>query len=224
MRSKAWLAVRVSLRLACMPRTASSAQRSHRLRSTRAAAPVLLALAEVTKSINIFSMGPKLRYPVVLRRRLCYILIVVTAASAVDAGSTAPPAATPGFEHMHTHCLEDIGRIPTPTSFVVATRFTPPINAKENRECIGSARALSLAKLARDDLCNSLQLNVGRAFVNGANLAVTVEFLDREVLCEANAAHPLDAARCRAVSQLHKQQATEGRNAETYCFCLPWGA
>jgi hypothetical protein len=62
MRSKAWLAARVSLRLARLPRTASSAQRSRRLRSTRAAAPVLLAHAEVTKII-IFSMSPKLRYP-----------------------------------------------------------------------------------------------------------------------------------------------------------------
>ena len=50
MRSKAWLTARVSLRLACLPRTASSAQRSHRLRlrSTREAAPVLLAHADVT--------------------------------------------------------------------------------------------------------------------------------------------------------------------------------
>jgi hypothetical protein len=59
MRSKAWLAARVSLRLACLPRTASSAQRSRRLRSTCAAAPVLLAHANVTENINIFSMGPK---------------------------------------------------------------------------------------------------------------------------------------------------------------------
>ena len=51
MRSKAWLAARVSLRLARLPRTASSAQCSRRLRSTRAAAPVLLAHAEVTKNI-----------------------------------------------------------------------------------------------------------------------------------------------------------------------------
>ena len=54
MRSKAWLATRVSLRLARLPRTASSAQRSRRLRSTRAAAPVLHAHAEVTKTLNIF--------------------------------------------------------------------------------------------------------------------------------------------------------------------------
>ncbi len=52
MRSKAWLAARVSLQLA---RTASSAQRSRHLRSTRAAAPVLFAHAEVTKHI-LFSM------------------------------------------------------------------------------------------------------------------------------------------------------------------------
>ena len=45
--------------------SASSAQRSRRLRSTRAAVPVLLAHANVTESINIFSMGPKLRYPMV---------------------------------------------------------------------------------------------------------------------------------------------------------------
>ena len=48
---KAWLAARVSLRLARLPRTASSALRSRRLRSTCAAAPVLLAHAEVTKNI-----------------------------------------------------------------------------------------------------------------------------------------------------------------------------
>ena len=63
MRSKARLAVRVFLRLARLPRPASSAQRSRRLRSTRAAAPVLLAHANVTKNIKYFSMGPKLRYP-----------------------------------------------------------------------------------------------------------------------------------------------------------------
>jgi hypothetical protein len=43
MRPKAWPAARVSLQLARLPRTARSAQRSRRLRSTRAAAPVLLA-------------------------------------------------------------------------------------------------------------------------------------------------------------------------------------
>ena len=65
MRSKAWLAARVSHRLARLPRTASSAQRSRRLRSTRAAAPVLLAHAEVTKNITFSSIGPKLRYSAV---------------------------------------------------------------------------------------------------------------------------------------------------------------
>jgi hypothetical protein len=70
MRSKAWLAARVSLRLACLPRTASSAQRSCRLCSPRVAAPVLLAHAEVTKNIKYFSMGPKLRHPAVL----CFII------------------------------------------------------------------------------------------------------------------------------------------------------
>ncbi len=65
MRSKAWLAARVPLRLARLPRTASSAQRSSRLRSTRADAPGLFAHAEVTKNKIIFSMDPKLRYPAV---------------------------------------------------------------------------------------------------------------------------------------------------------------
>jgi hypothetical protein len=45
---------RVSLRLARLPRTASSAKRSRRLRSMRAAAPVLLAHAEVTKTYYYF--------------------------------------------------------------------------------------------------------------------------------------------------------------------------
>ena len=47
-RLKAWLASRVSLRLARLPRTASSTQTSCRLCSTRAALPVLLAHAGVT--------------------------------------------------------------------------------------------------------------------------------------------------------------------------------
>ena len=65
MRSKVWLAARLSLRLARLPRTASRDQRPLRLRSTRAAAPVLLAHTEVTKNRLFFDMGPKLRYPVV---------------------------------------------------------------------------------------------------------------------------------------------------------------
>ncbi len=56
--SKARLGARVARPRARLPRTASGAQRS-----TRAAAPVLLAHANVTENLNIFSMGPKLRYP-----------------------------------------------------------------------------------------------------------------------------------------------------------------
>ena len=63
MHSKAWLAASVSLKLARLPRTASRVRRSHRLRSALAAAPGLLAHAEVTKNTYLFSMGPKLRYP-----------------------------------------------------------------------------------------------------------------------------------------------------------------
>jgi hypothetical protein len=66
MRSKAWLAAGVSLQLARRSRTASSAQRSRRLRAPRAAAPVRLMHAEVTKYITFSSMGPKLRYLVEL--------------------------------------------------------------------------------------------------------------------------------------------------------------
>jgi hypothetical protein len=83
MRSKAWLAARVSLRLARLPCTASSAQRSRHLRSTCAAAPVLLAHAEVTKTIICFQIGQKLRYPVLAEtsefyckhqsRRMCWL-------------------------------------------------------------------------------------------------------------------------------------------------------
>ncbi len=48
------MAARVSIRLVRLPRTASSAQRSRRLSSTRTAVSVLLAHAEVTKSITGF--------------------------------------------------------------------------------------------------------------------------------------------------------------------------
>jgi hypothetical protein len=75
MRSKVWLATRVSLRLARLPCSASSAQRSRRLRSTRAAAPVLLAHADVTKNIiffQYFSMDEKLRYPAVCHNACLY--------------------------------------------------------------------------------------------------------------------------------------------------------
>ncbi len=76
--SKVWLAARVTacglLRTAS---SASSAQSSRRLRSVRAAAPVLLAHAVFTKNI-IFSMGPKLRHPTVVpRARHCQSVLRV---------------------------------------------------------------------------------------------------------------------------------------------------
>ncbi len=89
MRSKAWLATCGSLRLARLPRTASSAQRSRRLRFTRAAAPVLLAHAEVTKSVIYISVGPKLRYPAV-------VLIRNTTSTAVIEGLALPRASHSG--------------------------------------------------------------------------------------------------------------------------------
>ena len=63
MHSNAWLAARVALQLARLPRTASSAQRSRRLHSTRAAAPVLLAHANVTECIDIFQWVQNLGTP-----------------------------------------------------------------------------------------------------------------------------------------------------------------
>ena len=62
-RSKAWFAARMPLRLARLPRAASSAQRSRRLRSMRAAAPVLLAHAEVTEIIILFHLVQNLGIP-----------------------------------------------------------------------------------------------------------------------------------------------------------------
>ena len=50
MRSKSWLVARVSLRLARLPRTASSAQRSRRLRSTRVAVPQRQSLSRTLRS------------------------------------------------------------------------------------------------------------------------------------------------------------------------------
>ena len=52
MRSKAWLAARMSLQLARLPCTASSAQHSRRLRSTLVAAPVLFVHLVVTIAKN----------------------------------------------------------------------------------------------------------------------------------------------------------------------------
>ncbi len=63
MRSRPGAAARKSLRLARLPRTASSAQRLRRLRSTRAAAPVLLMYAEVAKSLIYFQWVQNLGTP-----------------------------------------------------------------------------------------------------------------------------------------------------------------
>ncbi len=62
-RSKAWLAASVWLRLARLPPPASRLRRSRRLRDTLAAAPGLLAHASVTEIVNCCPMGPKLRHP-----------------------------------------------------------------------------------------------------------------------------------------------------------------
>ena len=68
MHSKAWLAARVSLRLARLPRSAQrsrrlprSAQRSRRLCPTRAVAPVFPEA--------FVSMRPKLRYPMMVLQK-----------------------------------------------------------------------------------------------------------------------------------------------------------
>ena len=66
MRSKAWLAASVWLRLARLPPPASRVRRSRRLRDTLAAAPGLLAHACVTEAVKYSPMGPKLRKTTVL--------------------------------------------------------------------------------------------------------------------------------------------------------------
>jgi hypothetical protein len=65
MRSKAWLAASVWLRLARLPPPASRLRRSRRLRDTLAAAPGLLAYACVTETVRCYPMGPKLRHTAV---------------------------------------------------------------------------------------------------------------------------------------------------------------
>ena len=62
MRSKAWLAASVWLRLARLPPPASRLRRSRRLRDTLAAAPGLLAHASVTETVKFRPMGPKLKH------------------------------------------------------------------------------------------------------------------------------------------------------------------
>lgn len=44
-----------------------------------------------------------------------------------------------------------------------------------------------------DKLCDGVQLDVRCAFVNGANLAVSIKFLNWIILCEADASHQLNA-------------------------------
>jgi hypothetical protein len=66
---KGLLAAHVSLRLARLPRTASTSQRTCRLRSTHAAAPVLFVHAEVKKTMIFLTMGPILRHT---RGILCF--------------------------------------------------------------------------------------------------------------------------------------------------------
>jgi hypothetical protein len=67
MRSKAWLAARVSLRLAHLPRTASSA---HVACAPRARLRQSFSRTLRSQNHNIFSMGPKLRYPTVPMRAI----------------------------------------------------------------------------------------------------------------------------------------------------------
>ncbi len=60
MRPKAWLATRMPLRLARLPRTASSAQGSRRLRARLREA---FSRTLSSQEHNIFSLGPKLKVP-----------------------------------------------------------------------------------------------------------------------------------------------------------------
>ena len=65
MRSKAWLAASVWLRLARLPPPASRVRCSRRLRDKLAAAPGLLVHASVTETVRVCPVGPKLRYTAV---------------------------------------------------------------------------------------------------------------------------------------------------------------
>ncbi len=65
MRSKAWLAASVWLRLARLPPPASRVLSSRRLRDTLAAAPGLLTHTCVTETVKFCPMGPNLRYTAV---------------------------------------------------------------------------------------------------------------------------------------------------------------
>ncbi len=72
MRSKAWLVARMPLQLTRPPCTASSAQRSRRLRPMRVAAPVLLVHAEV---IEFCSIGQNVGTSLWLIMSACWIRI-----------------------------------------------------------------------------------------------------------------------------------------------------
>ncbi len=81
MRSKAWLAASMWLRLARLPPPASRVRRSRRLRDTLAAAPGLLAHASVTEAVKFCPMGPNPRHtgetllkPFVFLLKLCFVL------------------------------------------------------------------------------------------------------------------------------------------------------
>jgi hypothetical protein len=71
MRSKAWLAASVWLRLARLPPPASRVRRSHRLRDKLAAAPGLLAHAYVTETVASGPMGREHTYTGAVARRVC---------------------------------------------------------------------------------------------------------------------------------------------------------
>ncbi len=68
MRSKAWLAASVWLRLARLSPPASRVKRSRRLRDTLVAAPGLLAHVSVTEAVKFC---PKLRHIAVAVRESC---------------------------------------------------------------------------------------------------------------------------------------------------------
>ncbi len=81
MRSMAWLAASVWLRLARVPPPASRVRRSRHLRDTLAAAPGLLAHASVTETVKLCPMGPKLRHTGV--HVLCGCVALVACASSL---------------------------------------------------------------------------------------------------------------------------------------------
>ncbi len=125
LRSKAWLAASVRLRLTRLPPTtncqqarlpASRVRRSCRLRDTLAAAPGLLARASVTETVKLCPMGPKLSVPQSHKctevKRLRVRRTSAGPAAVDSTPSTKPHTCPPSgslCQNLH-HCMGNTGK------------------------------------------------------------------------------------------------------------------